>query len=106
MFFCFHTIAYEHSGDISIGHLLNKTSPFLIITLIYFSIVENISHLLEDTVISWTRKLSSLTKQDGNFNVTVRANRPVSEDIIVHWSADCATEWAKYEALKGGWFLN
>ena len=33
--------------------------------------------------------------------MTIRANKPVKENIIVHWSADCATEWAKYETLKG-----
>ena len=33
--------------------------------------------------------------------LSVRSNREVNETIVLRWSAEIATQWSKYEYLKG-----
>jgi len=45
--------------------------------------------------------MASLNKSSGKLGVSVRANRKATEKLIIHWSAECATEWSKYQTFNG-----
>ena len=60
----------------------------------------------DETVVSWTCRMASLTKSSGNLKVSIRANQKTTERLVVHWQAECATEWAKYQNLSGTIVIN
>ena len=43
----------------------------------------------------------SVSKQSDNLQLSVRANKQVSHPVTVHWKAEAATDWAKYQFLHG-----
>ena len=54
----------------------------------------------EPFIISWSSKLMSQYRKHG-LKLSVRSNREVNETIVLRWSAEIATQWSKYEYLKG-----